>query len=101
MSIFKKASVAPIVKTVISQGLDDYYHPDPTIKDTNLSDRVNESYLKPTLKDRNWAEKQLIYELRQNHDHDYANFVEDMMNKGYGFQQIRDMLSSIRLFFPR
>lgn len=99
MSIFKKAAISPIVKTVISQGLDDYYHPDPNIEDAELSDRINESYLKPTLKDKNWATKQLIYELRLNRDHNYANFAEDMMNKGYGFQQIRDMLSSIASFF--
>ena len=44
MSIFKKASVMPIVRTVISQGLDDQNHPDPGMEDAELSDIINRSW---------------------------------------------------------
>jgi hypothetical protein len=44
MSIFKKASVMPIVRSVISQGLDDQNHPDPGMKDAELRNSINKSY---------------------------------------------------------
>lgn len=44
MSIFKKASVMPIVRSVISQGLDDQNHPDPGMEDAELSDEINKSF---------------------------------------------------------
>jgi hypothetical protein len=44
MSIFKKASVMPIVRSVISQGLDDYNNPDPGMEDAALSDEINKSW---------------------------------------------------------
>jgi hypothetical protein len=44
MSIFKKASVRPIVKTVISQGLDDYNNPDPSMEDAETYDAINRSF---------------------------------------------------------
>jgi len=44
MSIFKKASVMPIVRSVISQGLDDYNNPDPGMEDAALRDEINKSW---------------------------------------------------------
>ena len=44
MSIFKKASVMPIVRSVISQGLDDYNHPDPGMEAAELYDEINKSF---------------------------------------------------------
>jgi hypothetical protein len=44
MSIFKKASVMPIVRSVISQGLDDYNNPDPGMEDAELYDSINKSW---------------------------------------------------------
>ena len=93
MSIFKKASVTPIVKTVVSYGLDDYDHPDPSMEDAELYHEINLSYEK----DNNKI-KQLIDELNQEGRHEDAFFCRSMMNEGYGFNQIRDMLSSIRSF---
>jgi hypothetical protein len=44
MSIFKKASVMPIVRSVISQGLDDYNNPDPGMEDAALRGDINRSW---------------------------------------------------------
>jgi DNA-binding transcriptional regulator YhcF (GntR family) len=82
MAIFKKASPLPIQPSAISQGLENF----------------EENTEKPTIRDSDFFIKQLIYELKQNKEHRLAEFCEEMHNQGYGFQQIRDMLSSVRSF---
>lgn len=44
MAIFKQAAPLPIEHSAISQGLDDYYHPDPTMEDAELSREIDKSY---------------------------------------------------------
>jgi hypothetical protein len=95
MSIFKKASVAPIVKTVISQGLDDYYHTDPNMEDVELRREIDESWGTPSSQEKL---QQLMRNLRQDEEYDLADFVASMVQKGYDFQQVRDMLASVRSF---
>jgi len=44
MSIFKQAAPLPIKSSAVSQGLDDYYHPDPNMEDAELSREIDESW---------------------------------------------------------
>jgi len=44
MAIFKQAAPLPIEPSAVSQGLDDYYHPDPSMEDAELSREIDESW---------------------------------------------------------
>jgi len=82
MAIFKQAAPLPIVPSAVSQGFEDF------TKNTE----------KPKHRDPDFFTKQLIYELKKDKEYKLAQFCEKMHNQGYGFQQIRDMLSSVRSF---
>jgi hypothetical protein len=74
MAIFKQAAPLPIEPSAVSQGFEDF------------------------AKDPDFFTEQLIYELKKDKEYKLAQFCEKMHNQGYGFQQIRDMLSSVRSF---
>jgi len=80
MAIFKQAAPLPIEPSAVSQGFEDF------------------AEVKPKTKDPDFFNEQLIYELKKDKEYKLAQFCEKMHNQGYGFQQIRDMLSSVRSF---
>jgi len=82
MSIFKKASVLPIQRAAVSMGLDDY-----------PSDESGDFPEKPSIKDNDWATKQLIYELHKDNMPKYANYCNELLKKGYSFEKIKELLA--------
>ena len=86
MSIFKKARAMPIVRSVVSQGMDDDYQYDYDESWRGYSDGDGSRA----------ALDRLIDGLQRDGDYEDAEFCRELHEKGYGYQQIRDMLMSIQ-----
>jgi hypothetical protein len=88
MSIFKKASVMPIVKTVISQGLEDYSPEEDQLND-DIEDRDG---LFNSGEDK---VSQMFKNLYKSGNDRQALLVAKFYFDGFDYEQIRDQLRAL------
>ena len=94
MSIFKKASVAPIVRTVISQGIDDENNTDPAFEQAELGKQIDDSWSKHLSQNMSNEEKVadwFNYEYKHG-NREKALLIARFHFQGYRWSEIRDML---------
>jgi len=101
MPIFKKASVAPIVRTVISQGIDDENNTDPAFEQAELGKKIDDSWSKDegdtffSYDDDEKKVASLFNNAMRNGLERRALLIASLYFEGFMFESIRDTVANI------